>query len=52
MSASLLKAPDFKSIKDQTRISIVDMCEKIAEVDPEFILKVCDFFIFRMCLSL
>ena len=40
MSASLLRAPNFKAIKDETRISFVGMCTNIAAIDPEFILKV------------
>ena len=40
MSASLLRAPNFKAIEDPTRKAFVTMCDEVAQYDPEFILKV------------
>ncbi|XP_067949967.1 telomerase protein component 1-like [Watersipora subatra] len=40
MSAALLMSPNFKCVSDKTRTSFVSLCDSIADIDPEFILKV------------
>ena len=40
VSASLIRAPDFKQKYDATRMSLIDMAHSVAELEPEFILKV------------
>jgi hypothetical protein len=39
VSSSLLKAPNFKDPKDQTRMKIIDVANRIISLDGEFILK-------------
>ena len=39
VSSSLLNQPNFKNIKDQTRLTILQIAEQVVANDPEFILK-------------
>ena len=43
VSASLIRAPDFKDAKNPTRLDLIQMASVVAEYDAEFVLKVCDF---------
>lgn len=39
VSSSLLHAPNFKDIKDKTRLALLRAAESVIDTDPEFILK-------------
>ncbi|CAG0916772.1 unnamed protein product [Notodromas monacha] len=39
VTGSLIHSPDFKSKSDEFRSLLVSLAEKVAEIDPEFILK-------------
>ena len=40
VSASLLCSPNFRDPRNQARMQLVTICEKVMVVDPEFVLKV------------
>ena len=42
MSASLIRAPDFKDSKDVVRLDLIASLDEVAYYDSEFILKVGD----------
>lgn len=43
VSASLIRAPDFKECHNPVRVDLIRIADRVATYDPEFVLKVCIF---------
>ena len=53
VSISLVGNPNLENPNDERRKKIIELCRKVAEFDPEFILKVsqCAFLISRKIIT-